>query len=178
LVSKKTQAPKRPTRGRAPSRDALLETLEREIRQSSALGVVFSEAVASRLGINPTDLECLDLISLRGRMTAGELARATGLTTGAVTGMIDRLERAGYARRERDAEDRRRVYVEVLPAAHARANPLYSSLARSMGALLATYTDSELALLVDFFQRSHAVMASEAEKLGQSRKNPKRSSGA
>lgn len=168
-MSKKPQAAKR---------DELLQTLEREIRQSSALGVVFSEAVASRLGINPTDLECLDLISLRGRMTAGELARATGLTTGAITGMIDRLERAGYARRERDAEDRRRVYVAVLPAALARAGPLYGSLARSMGALLATYSDAEIALLVDFFQRSHAVMASEAEKLSASRKSPKRGSGS
>jgi DNA-binding MarR family transcriptional regulator len=170
-VSKKTQARKR---AGGLGRAELLETLEREVRQASALGVVFSEAVAGRLGINPTDLECLDLISMRGRMTAGELARATGLTTGAVTGMIDRLERVGFARRERDPEDRRRVFVVVQPAALQSAEPYYQSLSRGMSAVLSRYSDSELALLVDFFTRSHAVMSKEAEKLASDAKKSPR----
>lgn len=167
-MPKKTQAPKR---SGSPERAELLQILERELRQASALGVVFSEAIAGRLGINPSDLECLDLVGLRGRMTAGELAGATGLSTGAVTGMIDRLERAGYARRVRDPADRRRVYVEVLPAALDTAAPFYQSLSQAMNGVLSRYSDAELELLVDFFTRSHAVMAREAEKLG-GRKKP------
>src|SRR5215470_11755945 len=83
-------------------RVTLLAALDRQMRESSGLGVVFSQTVADRLGMASSDLECLDFIALRGVATAGELAEATGLTTGAVTGVIDRLEKAGFARRERD----------------------------------------------------------------------------
>ena len=146
-------------------RGEMLQAIDREIRQSSALGTVFSEAIAARLGISSSDLECLDLIATGRAETAGELAAATGLTTGAVTGIVDRLERAGLARRERDESDRRRIYVRLLAEGRRRVEPYYRSLAKSMADLLATYSDEEIALLLDFFTRSHAVMGSEIEKL-------------
>ena len=148
------------------ARAKLLTELDREIRQASGLGVVFSQAVADRLGITSSDLECLDFIGLRGVASAGELSEATGLTTGAVTGMIDRLERAGFAKRERDAGDRRKVLVRlVFPAVERRIAPVYASMAQSMAALLANYSDEDLALLHDFTAKSGRIMAEEIGKL-------------
>src|ERR1700743_1419267 len=98
--------------------------MEMAMREVSGLSVLHSQAMATALGINSTDLECLDLVMMRGRLTAGELAGLTGLTSGAITGVIDRLERARFVRRERAADDRRKVFVEVLPSVQANLNPL------------------------------------------------------
>uniref|UniRef100_UPI0013D5678B MarR family transcriptional regulator n=1 Tax=Klebsiella pneumoniae TaxID=573 RepID=UPI0013D5678B len=76
-----------------------------------AMGVIFSQTVASRVGISSSDLECMDFLNLESRVTAGRLAEVTGLTTGAITGVIDRLEKAGLVRRERDDSDRRKVFI-------------------------------------------------------------------
>src|ERR1700734_2618292 len=97
------------------SRQQLMAALDRAMRDASGQGVMYSAVVAERLGINSTDLECLDHVVLRGPISAGALAEATGLTTGAITGVIDRLERAGFARREPDPEDRRKVLVRAEP---------------------------------------------------------------
>jgi DNA-binding MarR family transcriptional regulator len=135
------------------------------MRKSSAQGVLFSQAVAARLGITSSDLECLDIIYLNARVTAGELAAATGLTTGAVTGVIDRLEQAGFARRERDPTDRRKVFVCAQPTVERRIAPLYRSLQQTVAAELAGYTDKELTLLLDFFARAARTMVAETAKL-------------
>jgi DNA-binding MarR family transcriptional regulator len=97
----------------------LLSSLEREIRKLNAQSALFSQAVAEQVGINSSDFECLDIIILRGTATAGELASASGLATGAITGAIDRLERAGFARRAHDTADRRRVLVRRSPTSSA-----------------------------------------------------------
>ena len=88
----------------AGGRAAILSSLEREIRKLTAQSVLFSTAISGRLGINSSDLECLDIVNLGGAATAGQLAAATGLSTGAITGVIDRLVKAGYVRRRRDAQ--------------------------------------------------------------------------
>jgi len=93
------------------SRDQLLRALNLEFRAVSANSVMFSQTVAEKVGMHPTDNESLDFLLLNGASTAGQLAKMTGLTTGAVTAMIDRLEKAGYVRREHDQADRRRVIV-------------------------------------------------------------------
>src|SRR5260221_14723009 len=90
---------------RRRERTELMAELEQALRKASAQGVLYSQAVAERLGINSTDLECLDIIQLRGPLTAGSLAEATGLTTGAVTGIVDRLESARVAPPERPPPD-------------------------------------------------------------------------
>ncbi len=110
------------------SRRDLVAALNRAMREASGQGVLYSQAVAERLGINSTDLECLDSVVLRGPLTAGELADATGLTTGAITGVIDRLERAGFARRERDRHDRRKILVRALPAVERVIVPLFQPM--------------------------------------------------
>src|SRR5215468_4932005 len=95
-----------------PARDELLAALVGEFREMSAATVMFHQAVADRLGMNITDHKCADILARTGPITAGDLARRTGLTTGAITGVIDRLEREGFVRRVRDPHDRRRVIVE------------------------------------------------------------------
>ena len=160
-----------------PGREALLTALERAMRKSSAQGVLFSQAVAARLGITSSDLECLDIICLNARVTAGELAAATGLTTGAVTGVIDRLEQAGFARRERDPTDRRKVFVCALPAVERRIAPLYRSLQQTVAAELAGYADKELSLLLDFFTRAARTMVAETAKLRDGVGNRKAAKG-
>ena len=147
------------------SRRELVAALNRAMRDASGQGVLYSQAVAERLGINSTDLECLDNVVLHGPITAGELADATGLTTGAITGVIDRLEAAGFARRERDQADRRKVLVRALPAVERRIFPLFRPMERAAMSALSDYTDKELALLLNFFQRASATAATALTEL-------------
>ncbi len=135
------------------SREDLVAALETAMRETSGHGVMYSQAVAQRLGINSTDLECLDHVVMRGPITAGALAEATGLTTGAITGVVDRLERAGFAAREPDPEDRRKVLVRAEPIVFERIAPLFEPMQRAAMNALAPYDDEELTLLLDFFNR-------------------------
>jgi DNA-binding MarR family transcriptional regulator len=132
------------------NRPELIAALNLAMRDTSGLSVLYSQAVAAKLGMNSTDLECLDHIVTRGPVTAGALAAATGLTTGAITGVIDRLEQAGLACRERDAEDRRKVLVRALPAVAERIVPLFKPMESAAAAALSSYRTEELMLLLDF----------------------------
>jgi DNA-binding MarR family transcriptional regulator len=137
-------------------RRQLEAALNAAMRDVSGQSVLYSQAVADRLGINSTDLECLDHIS-RGPLAAGRLAELTGLTSGAITGIIDRLERAGLARRERDADDRRKILVRALPAVSERLVPLFAPMERAAMAVLSKYRDDELALFLDFLTAAHGA---------------------
>lgn len=129
-------------------------------RELSAQTVFFHEVVARKLGLNATDTRCLDLIARSGdaQVTAGDLGRATGLTTGAVTGILDRLEKAGMVERVRDASDRRKVFVRPLPEAMRRVAPLYDKLGTAMMKLAANYQTEELELIHDFLERNLALL--------------------
>jgi DNA-binding MarR family transcriptional regulator len=140
----------------AMNRDELMAALNRAAREVSGQAVLFSQALADHLGVGSSDLECLDIVLLHGPLTAGELARRSGLTSGAITGVIDRLEKAGFAARETDAADRRKVLVRALPAIEARAAPAVKPMEDANVALLSGYSDKELALLLDYMTRSHA----------------------
>jgi DNA-binding MarR family transcriptional regulator len=111
-------------------------------------------------------------LHLNGPMTAGELADLTGLTTGAITGVVDRLEAAGFVCREDDPDDRRRVIVRVVPKSLQRVGRLFTSLAAAMVELCGRYTDRELAIILDFMTRSREVARQETLKLRQ--KSPAR----
>jgi DNA-binding MarR family transcriptional regulator len=128
-------------------------------RDFIAAVVVFHELVGQRLGVSATDRKCLDLLS-RGAVTAGELARFTGLTTGAVTGIIDRLVKAGYAERVSDPDDRRRVLVARKP--HSRLDKIlpaiFGPLGDDMAAVTASYTAKELGVISDFLARTRKVL--------------------
>ncbi|MGH2557792.1 MAG: MarR family winged helix-turn-helix transcriptional regulator [Thermomicrobiales bacterium] len=152
----------------APARAALLVELGDVLRLASGQGVMFSEAMAKRIGINPTDLECLGLLEQYGPLTAGRLAELTGLTTGAITGLVDRLERRGYVERERDPGDRRRVIVRLLPDHLPRDLAAYDDMNRGMNEVCARYSDDELRLIIDFMRRAFAVVQEATAKLQES----------
>jgi DNA-binding MarR family transcriptional regulator len=134
-------------------RQQLEAALNAAMRDASGQGVLYSQAVAGRLGMNSTDLECLDHV-LRGPLTAGRLADLTGLTTGAITGVIDRLERIGLARRESDPDDRRKTLVRALPVVLERIAPLFEPMERAAMRVLSKYHDDELALILNFLTRA------------------------
>jgi DNA-binding MarR family transcriptional regulator len=150
---------------RPKARAALLTELEHAVRKSSALGVIFGQTVASRVGISSSDLECLDFLNIEGRVTAGRLAELTGLTTGAITGVVDRLEKAGLVRRERDEEDRRKVFIAIVPENVARVGRFYEHLQRGMLELWETYSDAELKLMLRFMTQGYETMLAATEEL-------------
>ena len=147
------------------NREELFAAVNVAMREVSGLGVMYSQAVAAKLGVGSTDLECLDYIVTRGPITAGSLAQVTGLTTGAITGMIDRLERAGFAAREADPTDRRKVLVKALPAVEKRAGPLFEPMGRAAAAALSRYSNEELALLLRFLDDCRAAALSAMTEL-------------
>ena len=127
--------------------------------------MLFSHAVAERLGMHPTDLECLGFLFDEGPAPAGRLAELTGLTTGAVTRMIDRLGRAGYVRREPDPRDRRRVIVRLIPERAREVAALFDPISRAMADLYARYSDEQLALILDFAERAANVGQEQTARL-------------
>lgn len=152
---------------RAKARAALLGELEEAMRRSSAQGVLYGQAVANVAGIANSDLECMDILYLEGRVTAGRLAEVTGLTTGAITGVVDRLEKAGFVRRERDEADRRKVFIAVVPETAKRIGQLYVPMQQAMEKVFSAYTDEELRLLLRFANEGYeGVVAATAALKG------------
>lgn len=128
------------------------------MRRTGSLMQLMGQAAADRIGINNTDLNCLNILSFSGHMTAGELAKATGLTTASITGVIDRLEEAGFVRRERDPHDRRRVVVRLsLDKAVSDVASVFAPMLRDWREMARRYSDDELRLIVDFYGRVEQV---------------------
>jgi DNA-binding MarR family transcriptional regulator len=122
-------------------------------------------AAAAYFGIHRTDLALLDVLQLGGRLTAGELARRGGLSPGAVTAALDRLERAGYVRRVRDERDRRRVFVEVTDKMLERAAQVYGPLAARSQELLGSFSDEHLHAMIDVLTRGAEMQLERAAGL-------------
>jgi DNA-binding MarR family transcriptional regulator len=135
------------------SKRQLVDELVREFRVSGNQDSAFDNLAAERLGINETDLHCLNIIENSGGVSAGELAAQSGLTNGAVTGVLDRLEKSGFARRVPDPRDRRRVNVEVTPAFYKRAERIWGPVAAEwQSALAGRFTSEELERISDFLR--------------------------
>jgi DNA-binding MarR family transcriptional regulator len=136
-----------------------------EVRRSQLATDRFDQAVADALGLNRTDMRCTDVLDREGRVTAGRLAEATGLTSGAITTVIDRLERAGFARRVQDPADRRRVLVELTPEMRDRGRSFYVPHAEMAERLYKRYSEDELKLLLGFVREAREFNEREAMKL-------------
>jgi len=148
----------KPGLSRAKARAALMQKLEHAVRKSSALGVIFGQTVANSVGVSSSDLECLDFLNIEGRVTAGRLAELTGLTTGAITGLVDRMEKAGFVRRERDEEDRRKVYIAIVPEALGKVGRFYEPLQKAVTKNWEAYSDAELKLILRFMSEGYETM--------------------
>lgn len=131
-------------------REETIQAIIEKLREMSTETIMFHQGVADTLDLHITDHKCLDLIHHYGAMPAGRLAELTGLTTGAVTGIIDRLEQAGYVRRANDPKDRRRTIVEPTgdKKLERKIEVIFMPLHERMYKLLSSYSDSELAFLL------------------------------
>jgi DNA-binding MarR family transcriptional regulator len=140
------------------SKSNLVDELIRAFRASASQDLAFETLAAERLGENETDLHCLNIIENSGGLAAGELASASGLTAGAVTGVIDRLEQAGFARRLADPSDRRRVRVEVTPSFYARAESIWGPLALDWQTTIAArFATAELERIIEFLSTTNEL---------------------
>ncbi|SCK18088.1 DNA-binding transcriptional regulator, MarR family [Streptomyces sp. WMMB 322] len=126
---------------------------------------VFDEAAAVHLGLNRTDLRCLDLILAGGPMPAGELTAAARLSPAATTSVIDRLERAGYVTRGRDVANRRRVLVTATEAARTAEREVYGPVGEAGRAALRNYDAAQLALISDFLEAARHVQEEQTARL-------------
>ena len=127
------------------------------------------QAAADRYGLNRTDMRALDITGRAGPLAPTELARLLGFTTGGVTTVLDRLERAGYIRRQPDPADRRRQVVQITEVTAARDREVFGDLIRQTSDMLATYTDDQLAVIRDFLDRTRQLTAAYADTLGSHR---------
>ena len=161
----------------SPERQQLYEELGAEVRAGQRATDVVDELVCQLLGINRTDARCLDILDQHGNMSAGDLAEASRLTTGAITAVIDRLERAGYVHRVPDPSDRRRVLVELTPKAYEASMELMARpLAELSRPLAARYSDEQLRLFIEFTRLGREIQERHAqwlrERLAAGRANP------
>jgi DNA-binding MarR family transcriptional regulator len=147
------------------SREEKLQRLAMEVRALSSALEDMQAATSQHTGLNRTDMRALELISRRDGLTAGEMAVALNLTTGAITGVIDRLEGAGHARREPDAEDRRRVLIRPTDAAHATGRQLFQGLAQSIHDALGCYSDEQLGLFLELLARVRQAVGERSQEL-------------
>ena len=137
------------------------------LRRTGSIMQLLGQVSAERIGINVTDLNCLNLLALSGHLTAGELARRSGLTTASITGVLDRLEDAGFVRRQRDAQDRRRVLVYLDATRGLRdVAPVFAPLVQAWRAVAGEYTDEQLSLILDFQRQVEQIMRDRLIELG------------
>lgn len=155
------------------SKKELAGEVIREFRVSGNQDDAFDSLAAERLGVSDTDLRCLNIIENNGGLGAGELADQSGLTAGAVTGVIDRLERVGYARRVFDPADRRRVRVEVTPAFYRQAEGIWGPLATDWQSTLSRqFTAEELERFTAFLRATNELGRRHLDRLRQSSRAP------
>lgn len=126
---------------------------------------LMSQAIADRLGVNRTDARCLDLIHEVGSMTPSQLAERMGLTAGAITTVLDRLERGRWIVRGHDTVDRRRVLVRNNEAMGGIVHPLYRDLQSATRRALSAYSDAELQLILEFLRRTRSIVANHTRRV-------------
>ncbi len=134
------------------SRRKSITRIQDLLREQSTQTVFFHAFIAEKLGLNTTDHKALNVLVSAGEMTAGQLAQATRLTTGATTGVIDRLEKAGHVSRVFDPNDRRKVFLRVAPDVETKLLPVFKPLMSKTQAMLATYSEEDLQVIADFLE--------------------------
>ena len=138
--------------------DGLMSEAAADMRAFDASLDLLDEAAARALGISRSDLRAMELVSRQGQATAGQLAEQLGLTTGAVTGLIDRMEEARYFRRNGDPTDRRKVVIQLTPKGRERERRIYGPLGQAWAGELSAYSPEELAVIRRFLRKGRAVI--------------------
>jgi len=155
-----------PAAGTSAERHRLESDFLLAMRRAGSIMQLLGQVSAERIGINATDLNCLNIVALTGPMTAGDLARATGLTTASITGVLDRLEQGGFIRRERDPKDRRRVIVNVKAGPGLREIGLtFGPLVKAWRTTAGSYSDEELRLLLEFQRKLEDIVRGQLVRL-------------
>lgn len=143
--------------GRLSTEKRVPEALMLELRRFIAGVILFNQRVAERVGMNPTDMQCIHLLQLMGPLTAGKLAECTRLSTGGVTVALDRMEKARLVRRDRNPEDRRSVLVHLEPKTLAGVEEHYADVAAETERLIASFPERDLKTVLAFFKRMNAM---------------------
>ena len=150
---------------RAAARKELLATITAVGREHSDATVLFQMSVAECLNLHPTDYKVLAIIERLGALSAGEIARLSGLATASVTNLIDRLEKKGFVQRQEDSKDRRRVLVATVAERVDAVRGLFVSTRQSLARLYDSYSDAELYVIADFLSRNAARLRVETAKV-------------
>ena len=130
--------------------------------------------MAKKFKLSRTDMRCLELLGRLGPMTAGQLSDESGLSTGAVTFLLDRLEEAGMVKRRRDTDDRRRIWVELVPAAHKRLERMQAPIVAEMREVTQRFKAEELAIVRDFMREAKEVFQRQISNAAPFQKRPRR----
>ncbi|THF74415.1 MarR family transcriptional regulator [Cohnella fermenti] len=133
--------------------------------------VLYQQSVATALGLYNNDFLSIDILHERGPVTAGELSKLTGLTTGSVTALIDRLEKSGFVQRQPDPQDRRKVVIVPLYENKEDVSAIYLQLHAEMVRLASSYSDEELALITKFLSQASAVLEDQIHHLHPNARN-------
>ncbi len=141
----------------SPKNLNLLESLNREVRRFIAGALLFNLKAADEAGLNGTDMQCLNLLQLQGSATPGEFARWAFLSTGGVTVVLDRLEKAGYLRREPNPQDRRSSIIRPVRSKFRKLEALYQSRSQALRQALSAYPEGQLQVILDFFSRVNGI---------------------
>jgi len=147
------------------SKTEQVKSLTQQLRKYGMRSVLFQQNMALKLGVFPTDLKTADILNETGPITAGELSRITSLSTGAVTALIDRLEKAGIVKREKDPNDGRRVVIAPVAKRHKEILEHYQTLAQATKTMCEDYDEKEMELILTFVSNITTIMEKELEKL-------------
>ena len=147
------------------NKDAVVYGLMMATRKLTRSSLMLQYAIAEKMNLNPTDAECIDFLMEMGPSTAGDLAKVTRLTTGAITSVIDRLQKAGLVKRENDLNDRRKVIITFIPKKHGKAKRYYAAMAKDVYELFSDYSESKLKLLIQHSDALTAIFQKHAEKI-------------
>jgi DNA-binding MarR family transcriptional regulator len=158
------------------SRTDLIAQLRSEIVGYFGAASDFDERVAKKFKLSRTDMRCLEILGRVGPMTAGRLSDESGLSTGAVTFLLDRLEQAGMVKRRRDTDDRRRVWVELVPAAQKRLQHAQQPIVEEMQQVAQRFKAEELAIVRDFMREAKEVFERQISSVVPFQKKPPRDS--
>jgi DNA-binding MarR family transcriptional regulator len=145
------------------NRSEIVENLDWRLRNLSTSTVLAATTIARKAGMGPNELKCAEILVRLGPMSAGELAEKAGLSTGAITGIVDRLENAGWAKRIPDSKDRRRVIIQPGPQDTEVMAGLYEGHMKSLNELVENYSDNELLLITDFIDNLIKINLKQAE---------------